>query len=138
MASAPKTHGPARSGHTSISTSSTTPSLNAQARSTFQSSFAKFEQTVTKLSRDDHRDFASTVLEDVRRAAREVEQQLAARQCLRNMRRIEPLLNGLESFSKVIEVLCNGTPYLPWIWVSQRARSSAWKANSIISRLLLS
>ncbi|KAF2812552.1 uncharacterized protein BDZ99DRAFT_413355, partial [Mytilinidion resinicola] len=32
------------------------------------------------------------------------------------MKRIQPLLDGLERYSKVVEVLCNGTPYLPWIW----------------------
>ncbi|KKY13857.1 putative nacht domain protein [Diplodia seriata] len=32
------------------------------------------------------------------------------------MRRVESLLNGIEHYSKVLEVLCNGTPYLPWIW----------------------
>jgi hypothetical protein len=32
------------------------------------------------------------------------------------MRRLTPLLNGLEHYAKVIDVLCNGTPFLPWIW----------------------
>ncbi|KAF2001862.1 hypothetical protein P154DRAFT_618946 [Amniculicola lignicola CBS 123094] len=100
----------------SVSNHQHPPSLTAQARNTFQASFGKFEKTVNKLSKDDCRDFSSTELQDVWKAAREIEQQLAARQCLRNVRRIEPLLNGLETYSKVIEVLCNGTPYLPWIW----------------------
>jgi hypothetical protein len=26
------------------------------------------------------------------------------------------LLRGMEHYSKVVEVLCNGTPYLSWIW----------------------
>jgi hypothetical protein len=34
------------------------------------------------------------------------------------MRRLEPLLDGLDAFSKVIEVLCNDTRLLSWIWVS--------------------
>lgn len=110
--------GPRSLGHTSSSTSipTSTPTLSSQARSTFQSSFDKFERTVRKLCKDDYREIVSTELQDVRNAAREIEQELAARQCLRNMRRIEPLLNGLDSYSKVVEVLCNGTPYLPWIW----------------------
>ncbi|KAH6663538.1 hypothetical protein B0J14DRAFT_683261 [Halenospora varia] len=32
------------------------------------------------------------------------------------MRRLMPLFSGLEHYSKAIEVLCNGTPYLPWLW----------------------
>jgi hypothetical protein len=54
----------------------------------------------------------------VRDAAKQVERQLAVRQCMRNMRRLEPLLDGLDAFSKVIEVLCNDTRLLSWIWVS--------------------
>lgn len=32
------------------------------------------------------------------------------------MRRLEPLFKGLENYAKVVDVLCNGTPYLAWIW----------------------
>jgi uncharacterized FlgJ-related protein len=92
--------------------------LTPQARRTFQESFDSFEKTVQRYSRTDDREFSDTTLRDVRDAAKQVERQLAARQCMRNMRRLEPFLNGLEAYSKVIEVLCNGTPFLSWIWVS--------------------
>lgn len=68
------------------------------------------------ISSDDALLFESTSLADVRQAAVEVEAKLAASQSLRNMRRIESFLNGIEHYSKVVEVVCNGTPYLPWIW----------------------
>jgi hypothetical protein len=100
----------------------TTPA--SQARNTFKTSFERFEQTVNAYSTTDHRDFTSTTLEDVREAARQIEQELAARQCLRNMRRLEPLLNGLEAYSKVVEIVCNGTPYVSWIWVRKVHRYS--------------
>ncbi|KAL8366680.1 hypothetical protein RB595_010509 [Gaeumannomyces hyphopodioides] len=61
-------------------------------------------------------EFASTTLQDVRRAAIEVERELAGRQLLRNTRRLDTLFRGLEHYSKVIDVLCNGTEFLPWIW----------------------
>jgi hypothetical protein len=98
--------------HTSAMGSEATP----QARLLFKDAFSRFEET---LSFDDKRDFDSTTLQDVRIAARDIEKQLAARQSLRNMRRLEPFLAGLEHYSKVVEVLCNGTPYLPYIWVSR-------------------
>ena len=116
MANATNTH--QRSGRTYNASTSTSLTLTPQARSTFQSSFDKFEHTVQKLSKDDQREFSSTSIQDVWKAAKDIEQQLAARQCIRNLRRIEPLLHGLERYSKVLEVICNGTPYLPWIWVS--------------------
>ncbi|KAH8698037.1 hypothetical protein GQ44DRAFT_832316 [Phaeosphaeriaceae sp. PMI808] len=90
--------------------------LTLQARRTFQESFDSFERTVEGFSRTDARDFNDTTLRDVRDAAKQIERQLAARQCLRNMKRLEPLLNGLETYSKVIEVLCNGTFSVSWIW----------------------
>lgn len=32
------------------------------------------------------------------------------------MQRLVPLFTGLGYYAKSIEVVCNGTPYLPWIW----------------------
>lgn len=32
------------------------------------------------------------------------------------MRRLAPLFDGLGYYSKTIEVLCSGTPFLPWVW----------------------
>jgi tetratricopeptide (TPR) repeat protein len=60
--------------------------------------------------------FRSTSMEDVWKAAEEIQESQRKRKSLRNMRRIEPFLKALEKYSKCIEVLCNGTPYLPWIW----------------------
>ncbi|KAK4993862.1 hypothetical protein LTR50_000075 [Elasticomyces elasticus] len=78
-----------------------------------EQAFSRFKQTV---SPSHARNFSSTELKDVWTAAREVEQKLAAKQMNRNLTRIQPLLKGIEHYSKVVEVLCNGTPYLPWIW----------------------
>ncbi|OCL05557.1 hypothetical protein AOQ84DRAFT_413235, partial [Glonium stellatum] len=89
-------------------------SLNAPTR--------RVQPVFNIVSPEDAHIFSSTELRDVWSAAREIEQRLAARQCLRNMRRIQPFLEGLDpsrkfnSYSKSIEVLCNGTPFLPWIW----------------------
>jgi hypothetical protein len=93
-------------------------SLTPQARRIFQESFDAFENTVQKYSTTDDAEFSDTTLRDVREAAIQIQRQLAARQCLRNMKRLEPLLDGLEAYAKVIEVLCNGTPFLAWVWVS--------------------
>ncbi|KAK5121671.1 hypothetical protein LTR85_004843 [Meristemomyces frigidus] len=75
--------------------------------------FERFKATV---SSTDARQFETTLLSDVHDAAKELERKLATRQSSRNRRRILPLLEGLGHYSSVVEVLCNGTPYLPWIW----------------------
>ena len=86
----------------------------SQAQSTIRQAFDNFEKLVTA---DDARMFESTTIEDVRAAALRIEDQLASRQSLRNMKRLEPFFQGLHRYAKVMDVLCNGTPYLPWIWV---------------------
>lgn len=81
---------------------------------TIEDAFRRLKQSV---SRDDAHEFASTQLADVWQAVREIDNAQRQRQSAQNMRRIEPFLRGLEKYSKVIEVICNGTPYLPYIWV---------------------
>ncbi|KAI1273844.1 hypothetical protein F5Y07DRAFT_375279 [Xylaria sp. FL0933] len=89
------------------------PVVSPQAKRTIQEAFGSLDKTISPA---DSRNFANTTLQDVRLAAMQLEEQLAARRSLRNMRRLEPLFKGLEHYAKVIEVLCNGTPYLAWIW----------------------
>jgi hypothetical protein len=78
-----------------------------------RTAFEELEQTIMP---SDARKFQSTTLQQVREQALGIEKQLAAKQALRNMRRLDPLLKGLEHYAKVVDVLCNGTPYLAWVW----------------------
>lgn len=87
--------------------------VSALARQTMRTAFEDLDKTITPA---DSRDFRAITLQDVRNAALEIERQLAARRSLRNTRRLMPLFKGLEHYSKVVDVMCNGTPYLPWIW----------------------
>ncbi|USP82247.1 hypothetical protein yc1106_09521 [Curvularia clavata] len=89
------------------------PAPSAQARQTLQQAFDRFAATVTP---DDHRLFHNTQLKDVRDEALSIERRLRARRMQKNMARLDPFLRGMEHYSKVVEVLCNGTPYLSWIW----------------------
>lgn len=70
-----------------------------------------------ELSPEDDREIKSTSIDDVRQAIRLVERQLAARQCLRNLDRLKPYLDGIERYSKAIEILANAVPYLAYTWV---------------------
>lgn len=89
------------------------PVASQEARKTVQTAFEELRQTITP---QDSRDFDKTTIQDVRQAALNIEVQLASRQCLRNMRRLMPFFQGLEHYEKVMSVLCNGTPFLPWAW----------------------
>ena len=81
----------------------------------FQTAFERLKQIVSK---DDARSFNSTTMEDVWTTARDIERHLESRRSLRGFRRIQPFFAGLEQYSKVVEIICNGTPYMPYIWVS--------------------
>ena len=83
--------------------------------SSFETAFNSLKDSV---SAKDAAAFQSTTLEEVWKAAEEIQLAQRQRKSLRNVRRVEPFLKCLEKYSKVIEVLCNGTPYLPYIWVS--------------------
>ena len=76
--------------------------------------FGKLQRSV---SEEDAHKFASTELKDVWTAVREIDSRQRMRLSAQNMRRIEPMLRGIEKYTKVIEVLCNGTPYMPYVWV---------------------
>lgn len=80
----------------------------------FNTAFERLKEVVSK---DDARSFNSTRMEDVWTTARDIERYLASRRSLRGFRRIQPFLAGIEQYSKVVEVICNGTPYMPFIWV---------------------
>ncbi|KAJ4860156.1 hypothetical protein T069G_05144 [Trichoderma breve] len=87
--------------------------VSLPGRRIIREAFEELQRTVSPL---EAKDFQNTTLEDVEKAALDIENQLAAKKMLRNMRRLKPLFQGLGHYSQSIEVLCNGTPYLPWIW----------------------
>ncbi|RFU25501.1 hypothetical protein B7463_g10833, partial [Scytalidium lignicola] len=91
----------------------TAPTISALARHTIRTAFEDLAGTITPA---DSKAFPLITLQHVRTTALDIENQLAARQCLRNMRRLAPLFNGLEHYAKAVDILCNGTPYLAWIW----------------------
>ncbi|KAH8587407.1 hypothetical protein B0O99DRAFT_733524 [Bisporella sp. PMI_857] len=100
----------------------------------FDTAFKNLKQSVTTT---DANAFQSTTLEDVWKAAEEIQEEQRRRKSVRNMRRIEPFLKGLEKYSKSIEILCNGTPYLPWIWAPIKLMLQlASEYNDIFDKLL--
>jgi hypothetical protein len=104
---------------------------------TFQAAFNRLKQTV---SFDDACAFQSTTLKDVWKAAKEIQTVKRQGYSLRNMARLKPLLESLGKYSKTIEVLCNGTPFLPWIWVNyshSTALRNPVEKSLILRRLLL-
>lgn len=86
--------------------------------SEFKDAFIRMEQVVTP---DDFYAFQSTTLENVWKAVQTIQQHQRKVRPLRNISHLAPLLQSLEKYSKAVEVMCHGTPYLPLIWVSYAA-----------------
>lgn len=86
----------------------------ANPRDVIADAFGKFKRSI---SEEDAHKFASTELKDVWVAIREIDIRQRRQRSAQNMRRIEPMLRGIEKYTKIIEVLCSGTPYLPYVWV---------------------
>lgn len=89
------------------------PPLPVAARQTMRNAFEDLQMAITP---QDSKNFGASTLQQVRREALDIENQVASRGWLRNMRRLKPLLTALEHYSRVVDTLCNGTPFLPWIW----------------------
>lgn len=87
--------------------------MAASQLATFESAFARLRDAVKP-----HHvvEFQDTKLQDVWEAAKEIQRIQRQRRSLRNMGRLKPFLQGLEKYSKCIDTLCNGTPFLPWVW----------------------
>lgn len=86
------------------------------ATSVVESAFLRLKDTIAV---DDAREFHSTTLEAVRKAALDIETAQRKRGSVRNMRKLEPFLKAIEIYAKPLDILCNGTPFLPWVWVSR-------------------
>lgn len=87
---------------------------SCQGHSTIEEAFERFQAAIYP---SDARLFNSIQLKDVWEAAKAVEMDQSTRKSLRNTRRLEPLLKALNIFGNVIEPLCQGVPYLCYIWV---------------------
>jgi len=89
--------------------------------SAFQEAYEKF---IRSLHPVEAARFQNLTIEDIRETALTIEASQAKRRSLRNLRRIEPLLEALRKYGKTIDVLCNQTPYLAFVWVGTPALRS--------------
>lgn len=73
----------------------------------------------SRLSQQNIGDFQFTTFEDLKNVITKIQTEQAQRRSLRNLNKIRPLLNGLEQYSKVIEVFVNAKPdIMSFVWVS--------------------
>jgi hypothetical protein len=69
------------------------------------------------VSPDDARTFEITSCKDVWDLARRIQDEQNERRRNQYMRRLEPLLRSLESYSSVLDAFCQGFSPMAWVWV---------------------
>ena len=77
-----------------------------------------------RLSPGDIETFQFTNFDELKAAIDEIQRTQAQRRSLRNLNKIRPFLNGLEQYSKVIEVFVNAKPDIMafiWVWHQRMA-----------------
>jgi hypothetical protein len=94
---------------------------------TFEAAISSFKESIS-LSPEDALAFQGTSLQDLLNSLKEIQLAQGQTKSFRNMSRLQPFLSNLESFSKAIEVFCNGDPYIPWLWV---VVPSQFKVNKV-------
>ncbi|KAK3989022.1 hypothetical protein QBC44DRAFT_359506 [Cladorrhinum sp. PSN332] len=64
----------------------------------------------------DDRELQKLSLEDVRQGVLDIQRELRAKQSLRNLDRLTPYLDAAHRYSTAVGHLCNGVPFMPYIW----------------------
>jgi hypothetical protein len=87
---------------------------NEQAHLVISDAFERFRNTVEP---KDIQLLDNTTVEDVQEAMATIQRGLLDRRENRNLRPLEPFLQGLKTYGQAIDVLSNGlSPFLPWAW----------------------
>ncbi|MCJ1385511.1 hypothetical protein MMC17_008634 [Xylographa soralifera] len=77
-----------------------------------------YDQLRSTISTQDAISFSNATYEDLWKVVRDIERDQGARQSLRNMGRIEPILRTFETYAPVIETFCQGFSPMAFVWGS--------------------
>ena len=71
-----------------------------------------------RLSVEQIEEFQFATFETLQETIEKIQKEQAQTQCLRNLNKIRPFIDGLVQYSKLIELFINMQPLLAAIWVS--------------------
>lgn len=100
------------------------------ASTAFDEALFSFKQGLTDKEK---LDFAQTTIDDVLKAAQEIQDKQGKRSLLRNLNRIKPYIAGLQQFSRIIEVFVQAKPEIMafiWVFTEFACMNSRWLCSN--------
>lgn len=92
--------------------------------SIFETALSDFK---TSLTPEENEDFKMTDLAALKQVLSKIQKDQENRRSMMYMKRLEPFLNAMETYGKVIEVFLNTSNILAFIWVRKHAKR--WKIS---------
>jgi hypothetical protein len=81
-----------------------------------------FEQTLDEfkkdLSKKERESFKFSTLEDLKKCLASLQEKQQSQRRVQNLNRLAPFLEGMDQFGKVVEMFCNSSEFVPFVWVS--------------------
>ena len=90
----------------------------------FRLILSKFKKRLTQKEQDD---FQFATLDDVRLEMARIQREQASKKEMMNMPRIQPFLEAMEQFGKVIEVFLNTSEFVAFIWGPMKFVLQVWQ-----------
>jgi len=76
------------------------------------------EQFKRDLKKKDKDNFQMTSLESLQQAIGEIQKKQLTERRMKNMTRLKKFIEAMNEYGKVLEIFCNSSQFVPFIWVS--------------------
>jgi hypothetical protein len=84
------------------------------AQTAFEKSLGDFK---SKLKKRDQESFRLTTFSDLEKSIADIQAEQHKKRRLQNLNRLKPILEGLNQYGQALDVFCNGSQLMPFIWV---------------------
>ena len=83
---------------------------------------AAFERVLEKfkgeLKKKDKDNFTMTTIEDLQQAIGQLQKKQLTERRMQNMTRLKRFVEAIEQYGKVVEIFCNSSEFVAFVWVS--------------------
>ena len=69
------------------------------------------------LKKRDQENFRLTTLEDLEQTIADIQAEQHGERRLQNLNRLKPFLECLNQYGNVVDIFCNSSQFLPFVWV---------------------